>query len=256
MPRTTGGSVRRRGAVSNDAGDGMSRLAASLLLDTRLQGRNKLYHIGIALAIGLGVAGRSFFEREALGLVLPVFYLLFLGGTTYMFGASMLILERGERTLDAARVTPLRVSEYIASKVATLSAFALLESLIILFLALGATGFDLPLLIVGIVVMGVFYTLLGVAQVAPYDSVTDFLVPGAMVVMILLQLPLFHVIGVWPSPFWYIVPTLAPLVLMEGAFRPLATWEWIYALGYSALSITAAYRFARVRFAAHLGMSR
>jgi fluoroquinolone transport system permease protein len=232
------------------------RLAPSLLLDTRLQARNKLYHIGIALAIALGFAGRSLFEPATLGLVLPVFYLLFLGGTTYMFGASMVILERGERTLDAARVTPLRVGEYFASKVLTLTGFALLESVIILLIALGGNGFNLSLLVAGIVTMSVFYTLLGIGQVAPHDSVTDFLVPGAMIVMVVLQLPLFHVVGVWPSPFWYLVPTLAPLVLMEGAFRPLATWEWVYALTYSVLSIWATYRFARARFASHLGMRR
>ena len=70
----------------------------------------------------IGVAGRSFFPHDSLPIVLPVFFLLFLGGSTYIFVAGMIILERGERTLDALAVTPLGFREYLGSKVATLSA--------------------------------------------------------------------------------------------------------------------------------------
>ena len=78
----------------------------------------------------------------------------------------------------------------------------------------------------------------------------------ASIVSVVLQLPVFYVLDVWPGRLWYLIPTMAPLVLMEGAFRTLAAWEWIYAIGYGTLASLMAYWVARRQFAKHLGMER
>lgn len=234
----------------------MNRLLRTLGLDVRLQARNSLYHIGVGLAVVLGVAGRSLFPHEAQKVALPAFFLLFLGGSTYIFVAGMILLEKGEGTLDALKVTPLRLREYVGSKVATLSAFAMVESVIVLLIAHGPRGFNPVALLVGIGAMSLLYTLIGVAQVARYDSVTDFLIPWAMVVMTVLQLPVFPLLGIWSSPIWYAIPTQAPLLIIEAAFRPIRAWEWVYAIGYGSLAIAASYRLARSQVARHLAMGR
>lgn len=232
----------------------MRRLLSTIRLDVRLQARAKLYHIGLALAVVIGLAGRFFVSPEAMGRVLPVFFLLFLGSSTYIFGAGMVLLERGQGTLGAMRVTPIRSGEYLGSKILTLSTFALAESAVVLLIALGPTGFEPLLLVPGILAMAVFYTLVGLAQVASSDSVTDFLVPGAIVVSLILQSPLYPFLGLWQSPLWYVVPTYAPLTLLEAAFRPIEAWEWIYAIGYGLLAIIGCRWLVERRFARHVGI--
>ncbi len=109
----------------------MSLLLASLKLDVKLQARSKLYAIGIFVAILLGLVGRFCIHSDYAGRLLAVFYLAGLGGTTYFFGASLVLLEKSEGTLQALRTSPLTSTAYIASKVMTLTSFALLESAIV-----------------------------------------------------------------------------------------------------------------------------
>lgn len=232
----------------------MSRWLPTLRLDIRLQARNKLYHIGIALAVLLGFGLRSLFPHEPLRLALPAFYLLILGGSTYIFVAGMVLLEWGEGTLDAQKVTPLRLREYLGSKTATLTGFSMVEGLIVLLIAYGIRDLRPIALLAGLGAMGALYTLIGLAQVARHESVTDFLIPGAIVGITVLQLPIFPLLGIWPSPIWYIIPTQAPLILIEAAFRPVAIWELVYAVGYGALALAVSYRLARAQFARHLDM--
>ena len=113
----------------------MSLLLATLKLDVRLQARSKLYAIGIVVAILLGLAGRFFVHPDYAGKLLAVFYLAGLGSTTYMFSASLVLLEKSQGTLLALRTTPLTSTAYIASKVITLTSFAALESAIVYAIA-------------------------------------------------------------------------------------------------------------------------
>ena len=82
--------------------------------------------------------------------------------------------------------SPLAAREYIVSKALTLSAFALVEAAIVVLVA-GRAELESPILLVlGVLVLGACYTLVGVGQVAPYRSVTSFLFPGAVVVSLVL----------------------------------------------------------------------
>ena len=232
----------------------MRRLASTAWLDVRLQARAGLYAIGLSLAVVMGLAGRFLVPPEAMSRVLPVLFLLLLGSSTYIFGAGMVLLERGQGTLGALRVTPVRAREYIGSKVATLSVFAFVEGVVVLLVAVGPDGFRPALLIPGALAMAVMYTLFGLIQVAPHESVTDFLVPGAIIATLVLQLPLFPFLGLWPSPLWYAIPTFAPLTLLEGSLRPIGTGEWVYAIAYGSLTLVVCWRLVRARFARHMGL--
>jgi len=230
----------------------VTRLVAEMILDVRLQVRNRLYAIGIAMAVLLGLAGRYAFPAEALHAALPAFFLLFLGGSTYMFVAAMIMLERGDRTLEVVRITPLRLGEYLTSKVVTLTTFALLESAIIVLIAYGPGDFDIAALLVGTALLGAINTLLGVAQSAKHETVTDFLFPGAVIISLVLTLPLFHYLGIWTSPVWYLIPSRAPLALIAAAFGPIPRWEWIYGLVYSGMWLVIGGALARRQFTRHV----
>ncbi len=208
----------------------MSLLTATIKLDIRLQARNRLYAIGIVTAILLGLAGRFFFREDYAGPVLAVFFVTGLGLTTYFFAAALVLLEKGEGTLAALRSTPLSVRTYMLSKGLTLTVFALIESLITLVVAFGNTPLNPVPLLAGLVSLGLFYTFIGLGQVAPHHAITSFLVPGAMLVSVFLQLPCLGIFEIGPSAIWYLVPTQGPLLCFVGAYRTLARWQWVYTI--------------------------
>ncbi len=225
----------------------MKRLLATTRLDVMVQLRSKLYHVAIGMAILLGIAIRLLFPPETIGTVLPVFYLLSVGGTAYLFVAGMVIFEKGEDTLAAQIVSPLRKSEYLAANAVSLLLVVLIESTLVLLIAAGVSGYDPVSLFAELTLISLGLTLGGFIQVSRYRTVTDFLVP-AVAVTLILQLPFVHFLEIAPSRLWYIVPTTAPALLMFAAFEPIATWEWVYAIGYSLLAIGLLAWWARRSF--------
>ncbi len=225
----------------------MSLLSATLRLDVRIQARSRLYAIGIAVAVVLGMVARYVFDDPQAGRVLATLYLLGVGGTTYIYGASLLLLEKTQGTLQALRTTPLTSNAYIGSKAVTLTTFALVESVIIYVIGFPGVEVRLWSLVLGVAALGVAYTMVGMGQVAAHDSVTSFLMPGALIVGGILQLPFLYVLGVGPNGLWYAIPSQGPLLLMLGAFEPIEPWQWAYALSMSAASVGASAWWARRR---------
>ncbi len=230
----------------------MSRFASALQLDVRLQARSRLYAIGIAVAILMGLAGRFIFRPENAGLILPIFYLLGVGGTTFMFGASMLLLEKSQGTLEALRVSPLTAAEYLRSKAATLTTFALVEGAIVFALVYRGGEISPVVLVAGLVVLGLSYTYIGIGLASSFDSVTGFLFPSATVVSVILQLPFLGALDIGPSWLWAIIPSAAPLALMQAAFG--ADISWSYAIGVSILLVVVSVLYAHARFKRYVGL--
>lgn len=226
----------------------MKRLLSTVRLDVTVQARSKLYVIGIGIAFVFGLVVRALIGRELLGLALPAVLLFALGGTTYVFVAGMVIFEKAEHTIDAQLVTPLRVPEYLASKLLTLTLFALLECAIIVVVAQGPRGVRIVPLLAGILIMGAFFTLCGLAQVARHSSVTKFLMPGAFLWGLIVPLPLLDHFGIWPSLFWYLWPTQAHILLLKAGFAPVDAWKLVYAAIYSVATLALAYGWARRAF--------
>lgn len=218
----------------------------------RLQARNKLYVIGIGVSVTMGLAARFFLDSSVVAALLPGLWLGAVGSTTFLFVAGMILFEKGERTLDALIVTPLRVRTYLTSKVTTLVGFVMVEALILLLLAHGLAGVWLVPLLLGIAFLGVMYTLAGIAQVVSQTSATDFLVPGGVLTLTLLQIPFLDAFGIWSHPALYVIPTQATVVLMKGGFSELSPWQWLYGVGYSLVSICFVAWLARARFERHV----
>jgi len=232
----------------------MSGLAATLRLDVQVQARSQLYGIGIGVAVAVGLIARFLVGAEHAAVGAPILYLLALGGTTYIFGASMVLVEKSQGTLAALRVSPLRRDTYFLSKLITLTAFAAVEGAIIHAVGFWGTGFSLLPLGAGVLGLGLFNTLVGLAHVASHDSMFSFLVPGAMLIGSILQWPFLYALDIGPPWVWYLFPTQGPLLLMLGAFEPLAAWQWGYALAMTVGSTLAVGWLARRRFAEHVGL--
>jgi fluoroquinolone transport system permease protein len=212
----------------------MARLLSTIRCDIRLQQRNGFYYATIfvmaAYALGLSQL-RAAGARLSLGWLLPAIVLNNLLITTFYFVGALVLLEKAEGTLTAQVVSPLRAGEYLASKVITLTALALIYNLGIAALLVGG-AFAAPWLIAGIGAAAALMVMAGFVAVARYDAVNEFLLPSAPWAAGLL-LPLIYVLG-WDSPLLYLHPLQGPLVLMQAAFAPVAAWR----IGYGALAST------------------
>jgi fluoroquinolone transport system permease protein len=238
----------------------MTRLLAAMKTDVTVQVRNKLYAVGIGVGILVALIMSQLFNLEQLYEAAPVLLLLVVGGSTLLYVAGMIVFEKDEGTLNAVIVSPLRTSEYLWSKILTLTALATLESLVMvggaaLILSFSAelTLPNIPVLLLGIIAMGVMYTLIGIIMIVRYDKITDFLV-AVIVVAGVAQLPFLHFLGLVASSLFLLIPTSAPTLLMRGAFFPLETGEWLYAIGYTGLMLAGLMIWAYRAFNTHIVM--
>jgi len=238
----------------------MTRLLSAMKIDVIVQVHNNLYAIGIGVAVLVAVMVSQLARPNQLPSLVPALMLLVIGGTTLLYVAGLILFERDEGTLDAVMVSPLRTSEYLWSKIITLTALATLESVTMIGGAMllmsrsdEVTWPVVPVLLLGIIAIGVMYTLMGIVLIVRYDKITDFLIPMAALFSV-LQLPFLHFWGVIEHPAFLIIPTSAPTMLMQGAYIPLAAWEWLYAMGYTAAMIMGLTIWAYRAFNTHIIM--
>lgn len=228
----------------------MNRLISTVQIDLRLQFRNGLYYISFGVAIFLVLILRQLFDPALLAIVLPLMLMVAAGGTGYIFAAGMLFLEKTQRTLSALIVSPLRPSEYMASKLISLGVLVCFEGIITVLLSYG-WQLNWALLILGLSAVLLLMVLISFIVVVRYNSITDFLMPSTALI-VLLQLPLLKLFAIGPTALYYAIPSTPGLILLEGAFRPLASWELAYGLLGSAIVIAAAYAWARAAYDRHI----
>ena len=210
----------------------MHALAATLSLDFRLQARNGFYY-AVAFVLACWFVLLTLLPAIDWGYVLPAVVFGNLVMVNFYFVAGLVLLEKGEGTLEAQVVTPLADWQYIGSKTATLTALSLVEQVVIVWSAHGG-GFAGGPLAAGIVLAAILYTLTGFVLVARYRSINEFMFPSVLFTAI-LSLPMLHYFGLWDSWLLYLHPFTAPLVLLSGAFRPMPAWQLVYGVLYGAV---------------------
>ncbi|MBE7555182.1 MAG: ABC transporter permease [Anaerolineales bacterium] len=224
----------------------MKRLSATIICDVRLQVRNGFYYAAGFVAL-FWVLTLSQVPVENLGGFMPVFILSNLLINTFYFIAGLVLLEKGEGTLMAQVVTPLRAWEYLASKVITLTGLSLLENLLIVGLGYGLNFNLLPLLI-GMSLATTLYSLVGFVAVSRYDSINEYLFPSFLYTLVFIP-PFLPYMGLGESWLFYLHPLQAPLLLTKAAFQPVTTWQWLYGLLYAGLWIGLFLGWSRQAFA-------
>ena len=216
----------------------MSRLLATMRTDLRLQHRNGFYY---AVAFGLILFAILVSQLPAFDWTrwLPPLVFGNLVMVSFFFVGGLVLLEKGEGTLEAQVVTPLRVGEYLGSKIATLALLSLVENLIIVSLV-GGFEYRIALLALGITGASVIYTLIGFVAVARYDSINEYIMPASLVTT-LLSIPYLEYFDLWTSPLMLLHPLQGCLVVMEAAFMPVSVGELVAALISAGAWITIAY---------------
>jgi fluoroquinolone transport system permease protein len=223
----------------------MRRLVATLQLDVVNQFRQGFY-VASAVVV-LGLAGLATLLPVEAGALIPAILLTNMTIATFVFLGGLVLLEKGEGTLEGIIISPLRPEEYLASKVATLTVLAVLENVAIAGIAISA-GLLGPVnwgwILLGSALTGALYTTLGFLTVIRYDSLNDFLFP-MMFVTILLELPGAVCFGMPESSVLALFPTYALLWIFRAAIEPVPATTLVYAIGYPSLCLVVSFLISR-----------
>ena len=153
----------------------MTRLTSTMQWDVRLQWRNGFYYAAIAVVV-MWLLIASQIPDETLIWLLPMMLMGNMVIGTFYFMGGLVLLEKDEGSLEARVTTPLRPTEYLGSKVLTLTGLAVLESSLVTIAYVGLQA-NWLLLLAGVVETAVFFCLVGFIVVVRYDSVNEYLLP-------------------------------------------------------------------------------
>lgn len=227
----------------------MKRLLATIRTDLRLQLRNGFYIAAAFVVVVLVILMRQLPEASrSLGLPMIIFGNLLING--FFFMAGLVLLEKGEGTLEAQVVTPLRTGEYLISKVTTLTLLSLLESALIVLLTVGLDINWLALL-AGVALMTPLLALAGFLLVSRYDTLNEFMFPavGVIAVLSLPLLPTFGLLEGVLNDFWvYAMPLEPSWLLLQAVVAPVEPWQSIFGLLGGALWVAIAFMLAQRAF--------
>lgn len=223
----------------------MKRLTHVLLFDLLIQTRYGFLY-GAMFSALLWIALLKPLSEQSLMLFLPPVVMFDLGIVGFYFIAVLVFYEKGQAVLGALVVSPLRFWEYLTSRLTTLTLLALVLSLVLVVFTYGL-AFNLWLLLLGTGLMSLISLLVGFIAVAPFRSISSYMMPSG-IYSALLYLPMVAYFGWWNHPIFYLLPTQGAMLLLEGAFRPLESWQVLYALLSSLLWIVGLSWLSRYMF--------
>lgn len=238
----------------------MTRFLSAMKMDVILQVRSQLYTIGIVAAIIVAVAVSQLGNDAFMPKLAPTLILAVIGGSTLLYVSGMIIFERDEGTLNALIVSPLRTNEYLWSKVLSLTLLATFETTIMIggamLIMTRAEAVTIPnvfVLAIGVIVAAMLCVLLGIVMIVRYTKITDYLLPMAGIATI-LQIPMLYFLGMVESPLMLLIPSSAPIMLVQAAYTQLTLFEWVYAIGYTAFLFIGLTIWAQRAFHTHVIM--
>ncbi len=216
-----------------------------MVWDARLQFRNGFYYAAGFIVIFF-IVGLNWLSADLRTWLLPPFVFTNVLMNTFYFLGGLVLLEKGEGTLEAQVVTPLHTWEYLASKVAALTGLALLENTTMIVLSHGV-DFNWLLFLAGAIQASALYALCGFAVVSRYDSINEYLLPS-FVYTLLFSPPLFAYFDMLQGSWLYLHPYTGSMILLQAAFTPVPAGELVYALIYPMAWIVAFFFWSRSAF--------
>ncbi|PAD81565.1 hypothetical protein CHH57_19240 [Niallia circulans] len=157
----------------------------------------------------------------------------------FFFVGGIVLLERDQSIFSTLYVTPLKIHEYLISKVMSLTHLAAVTS-IVLLVAIHQISFHVVPFLLAVILCSMFFTLLGINLAVRVKSVNVFLYTSPLFVIV-FYLPLVDYIGIYDTPIFFILPTQAILLLMEGAFRGVSIGIYLYSVVILAVWIGLVY---------------
>ncbi|SFL80551.1 fluoroquinolone transport system permease protein [Gracilibacillus orientalis] len=157
----------------------------------------------------------------------------------FFFVGGLVLLEKDQSIFNTLFVSPIRIHDYLVSKVLSLTVLAMVSSSIIFGVVHQHHVDYLPFLI-AVTLCSIFFTLLGILLAARVDTVNMFLYTSPLFVIV-FYLPLLSFFNLADPVLLYLLPTQAVLILLEGAFDSLTVQDYIYAIAVFMAWISFAY---------------
>lgn len=215
------------------------RLIYAIRGDMQFQMRQGFYLV-YAIIAALYVLILSLLPEDIASVALPLVVfsdpsllgLFFIGG--------IILLEKIQGVLMVVVVSPLRTHEYILSKVISLAIISVLVAFLITLLS-KTEQVNWFLLFISTVLTSGIFTMVGIMINAGCENVNQYLLK-TVPWMLLFIIPCFSLLGFPYSWIFKIVPSVAALQLMLGAYTGI---DWVEALILIALLLGANYLFLR-----------
>lgn len=225
------------------------RILTSIKADALFQFKHGFYYIYLILTL-LYILFVSLLDDSAAKIAIPI--LIFIDPTVLgmFFIGSIVLLEKEQGLLTLLYVTPLRVVEYMISKLITLAIISILAGLIIP-IATYSVSINYLLLAFAILLASVLFTLIGFIVSTKVKSVNEYIVK-TIPWMIAFCLPCMLIIPneFLPKSVYYLlnlVPSVAALKIVLSVFVDFAVGEVIFCIIYLvAIIILLLYRTQRL----------
>jgi len=225
------------------------RIAAAVKYDILFQFRHGFYYayllVGTLYVLILRGIPEHFKETVATLIIFTdpsVLGFFFIGG--------IVLMEKGQKTLENLFVTPLRLEEYIWSKLISLTVLSTLVSIGIIAIGYGRPHNPLAL-ILGVILSSLLFTLIGIIASARAKGLDEYIL-ASLWYMPIIFLPILEYLDLFTSPLFYIFPTKAALCLMQAAFSSIRPAQVIYAVSCLLVWTVPTFFWARNWFTKYI----
>lgn len=225
------------------------RLLSTVCNDIKIQFRSGFYGAYLFICILYILIVRQIpINYRAMG----VFYVIFTDPSVlgFYFVGGLLLLERRQRTLSSLFITPLRLREYIISKILSLSVLSLISSLLITFSLMGFK-FNIVVLSLTVVLTSALFTLIGITLGARAKSINHYLFISPLYLLVTI-LPVFSFLGLVNQYLFVFIPTHSILNLLHFSIIGDKTGNLIFDLGMLILWIGITYFWAKNWFVKYI----
>lgn len=203
-----------------------SRQLNALKADVLFQFKHGFYYIYIILTI-MYIVLLGLFNQNVVKVALPIIIYTDPSVLGMFFIGGMVMLEKEQGILSLLYITPLSVKEYIISKLLSLSIISVLASIAITLICFDGRA-NILILLIGIVLTSIFFTLMGFIISTRAKTVNEYMVK-MVPWMLLLIIPCLSMIpNLLPRFINFvlsIIPSAAGLNLVMGAFSPIPLWK-------------------------------
>jgi len=233
----------------------MSNLKNMLRWEFTLLSRYKIIHISILSVILYFLTTQAVPDMNQ-----PIFHtmLLFFDPAIIgiMFIGALVLFEKSENVLQALVIVPMKVDDYLLSKITSLTILSVISAAIFISLLniFSSVDFNILFLAISIILTSVLLILLGFILVSRVKSINEYLLAMVFAFLGLLFPPMLHLYGLYENIIFYLWPTQASFTLFTGVFNAanLELWEIVYGIIYQIIWIGLLYFLAKKAFYKHI----
>jgi fluoroquinolone transport system permease protein len=209
------------------------RILSAIKSDIMFQVKQGFYTVYIILTIMYMIL-MSLLPTKISNIAVPLIVFSDPSVLGFFFIGGIVMLEKVQGVLLYILVTPLRTKEYLISKVLSLSLLAVAAGVAITFVS-HKQNVNWILLILGIFLTSVFFTLFGFLVAAGCRTISQYFIK-AIPYSLLLIIPCFSAVGFKYSWAFNIIPSVAGLKLVLSVFNIIPMAETIFCIALLVLA--------------------